>query len=140
MAACFALLLRFYDNSSFIYISKVSIIGKNFNDGIKQVGIDLYRWGIGIVGCAFVALLVWIIYGCCQENLRWIAYIGQKSMGIYIISGYMNSRVLARLTQGFQLNYGLAVIETVIMIAMNLIIIKIINMNKVSSRLLLGSR
>lgn len=133
----YCVMLAFYNRDSFIYLSKVSIIGKDSTGVWHQLKIDLYRWIIGIIGCALAGVFCMAINKLPTQAL---AYIGKKSMGIYIISGYLNSRVLLKCTAEIKPNYFVNGIETVLMLFICLAIITILEKNKLINSIFLGSR
>lgn len=133
----YILLLKFYNRDSFIYLTKVSILEKTEYEAWYQIKIDLYRWLIGMIGCTVAVVLCAVIK---KIPTKWIAYIGRKSLGIYIISGYFNTRILLNCTAGAAPNYCLNVVETILMLFVCLIIIWGIEKNEKLNMILLGSR
>lgn len=84
LIAVFLILLILFNRETFIYTSGVCVIGKMeisrqlFNDGL--------RWIIGFVGI----LLTVKIFFAMNFHSPQLARIGQESLGIYIVNGYMN--------------------------------------------------
>lgn len=136
----FAFLLLFYQKNSFIYTSGYYLFNNGFP--VKQLGFDLYRMIIGIFGsvfvissikCSFVALPKFI------ENE--LAFTGKNTIGIYIISGYIISYILPRLTSGFStINYVLTIVETIIITLGSLYLSLMIKKISPLNRVLLGGR
>lgn len=95
--AAFLLLLSAFHADTLIYLSGYKLIGQTgAEETLAQLGRDLLRFGAGLSGCAFFALLfrrpvqrysgaVWI---------RTLASLGRDSLGIYILSGYLLNLVL----------------------------------------------
>ena len=84
----FFVLLSLYNRSSYIYTSGYCILNGNM---LHQLLIDFYRFCIGLVGSIFCLLLLEKVYRFVK-NTNWsqsILYVGQKTMGIYLIQGYL---------------------------------------------------
>ena len=65
VSTLFVLMLKKYRIDHYIYISQISLIGK----GIAQLGIDLFRWIIGLFGVTCVLTMnLFISIGI--ENLK----------------------------------------------------------------------
>lgn len=107
-------LLCLWEYDSYIYISGFTILDK----GLQQVWIDLYRTIIGGIGSVFIIALVYGVYRLnCKYIARVLAYVGKETMAIYIVSSYINSLVLMRLTASVgEYNYWLILLETVCII------------------------
>ena len=116
---CFGGLFVFFDENSMIYLTGYKLIGK---DVVIQLGIDLYRTVIGLVGSMFFVLLwQYIVNTLCggKENvgLRVLALLGRKSMGIYILSGYLVILGVRKLPFITEPSYGLHILEMIIVTA-----------------------
>ena len=137
--AVFAVLLQFFEYDSYIYTTKISLLGGN---GIlAQLGIDIYRWIIGFAG------LITMIILCKMVCDRWpgsgvkvFAYFGQISLGIYILNSYVNDYVLRRMTAGLMPNIFLWIAETIVSMAVYVVVIEIIKHVPMAKKLLLGGR
>ena len=85
----FPLMLCLYEKKHYIYTT--GIYSDKYSLG-EIIGIDLYRWLIGLVGSIFVLTLLNLVYKrhICKANKHLIstmlAKIGSKSLQMYIIS------------------------------------------------------
>lgn len=113
-------LLLFYDKSSYIYTTGITLIGKT--DIYEQLAIDIFRYLIGFAGVVTVLYVVKILLNYLHGSqnkiksyiVKGIDYSGENSIEFYILSTYLFVYVLPRLTQSFSLNYIVTFVETVI--------------------------
>ncbi|MBR2451716.1 MAG: acyltransferase family protein [Rikenellaceae bacterium] len=146
MVACgilFLLMLYFYNNDIYIYKTGHSILNKSI---IEQLSINSYRYTIGFVGSIFVLVLLYQLYNLpkikevIKEDNRLLT-IGQKSMGIYIISTTLLNGIILDITRHLSApNYLFIVIETLCVIFTSLLIIRLIGKHNGANRLLLGAK
>lgn len=136
-ALVFFILFLFYNKSTYIYTSGHSITNKNI---IIQFIIDTYRYLIGLVGSILIIMGFYKFFH--KERISpIISYIGQKTIGIYIISEFINNYVLTSLTWRFNnINYLWTIIETIIILVISLVFVKIIQRYKFFNKILLGNR
>ena len=134
-------LFLFFNRQTHIYTSGYTLLGK---DWTAQLGIDLYRFAIGFVGSAFAIVSLHRLYKITKVR-EWIAQskvvltIGQNTLGIYIISTFVNTLILMVVTKNLaSINYGLIAIEAVGVTALSLLITKAIQHSKFLNRYLLG--
>lgn len=131
-------LFLFYNSDSFIYTTGITV------RSLTRFRIDLYRYAIGFVGSALVIWVVYILYQKIESKAFWLnrglTYCGQISLTIYIIDCLLNSYVLPRMTNGFTLNYGIAFVETIVVMLICISIDYIIKKVPVARRVLPGSR
>ena len=139
----FFILLYYFERNSYIYVSKHTILNK---DIINQLSIDFYRYFIGFIGSIFTLSLLFKIYNIITKQIilkenHFILTIGKNTMGIYIISNFINLYILNKVT-GFMKNpnYFILGIESVLVILVSIIIIKLIQQNKILNRFLLGAK
>jgi len=135
----YLLMLVFFTRDSYIYTTGHTLLGK---DWLNQLGIDIYRFVIGLTGSVLVIVIlnhiVERIPGLWSEIL---AFIGRNSIGIYLISGFFFPYVLPRLTRGLQGINQLAVLgETTVITAGSLAITLLIKRVRIFNNLLLGGR
>lgn len=136
----FGALLFLYNYNAYIYTSGYCILKGNV---LYQLFIDFYRFCIGLIGGIFFILLLDKVYSIVQEgNIRkLLLYIGQQTMGIYIIHIYIVSLVLVKFTKKLHcINYGITVLESIVMIASCLLCIMILKKNRFTNRLFLGGK
>ena len=137
------ILLYYFERESYIYVSKHTILNK---DIINQLSIDLYRYFIGFIGSIFTLSLLIKIYNIIKKQIifkenNFILTIGKNTMGIYIISSFINSYILEQVTSFMTYpNFLIIGIESVLVILVSIIIIKLIQQNKILNRFLLGAK
>lgn len=126
----------FFKKDQFIYTTGVTILGtENY---LQQILNDLIRWGIGFVGSVFVLIL----FNRIKTNIftSVVAKLGQISLGIYILNGYVNLYVLKVLTSAFQFNILFVSIETIVVMIICYIGTIFFSKNRVLNRLFFGGR
>ena len=115
LLSAFLVLFQFYNRESFIYTTGISV------RSVSQLQIVLYRLCIGFVGSATITLIVYNIWR--NENVRhhWLSrlliFIGRNSILIYLVDSLINSYILIHLSKGYGINYIIAVVETVFILA-----------------------
>lgn len=135
--AIFAVMIPFYSYDSYVYTTGTSPLG---DFGISQIGIDIYRWGIGFAGSAAVIMLSKLICDKWEDNhiVNVIAKFGQISLGVYILNGCFFVRVISKLS--FTPNIWVWLLETLVSLPLYYLIIYIIKKIPYGNRLLLGGR
>lgn len=131
----FFALASFFNRDSFIYLTGYKLIGK---DCAAQLGIDIYRFAVGLFGIAFWSLFWSILINMCQKRtivIRLLAYIGMRGMGIYIISSLLATYLLHPATLGFKPGYAVNLAETAALLALSLAIAGIMGRSKWTCRL-----
>ena len=133
----FCTALYFFTPECFIYTSGHSLIGK---DMLTQLGIDLYRYAIVFLGSAFSVSLIYKLSSFCQHS-KLLNTIGKETLGIYIISSYLNVQLLQRATYGLNgPNFIFLVIESIAILLCCHIAICLIQKSRLLNRFLLGAR
>jgi fucose 4-O-acetylase-like acetyltransferase len=133
----YSILILFFNYNTFIYNSGYSLIKK---DVFNQLGIDMYRLLIGLVGSAFIILFVeYCLRGRSMSNRFMLSNLGVNSLGIYIISGYMFN-VCLHFRVGFSLNYAITLTEVFVVIAISYYATNILKRFNLTNNLLLGGR
>lgn len=125
-----------------IYISRYAIVGK---DIIEQLYIDIYRLIIGLVGSIFTLIVLHKIYKSLQNKKFFdreslILTIGKNTMGIYIISSIIDHCILSEITKSLTGPNYFVVIETIVIIILSIIMVKLIKRNNILNKLLLGAK
>ncbi len=139
----FFILLCFFKRDSYIYVSGHTLLGK---DILNQLNIDFYRYIIGLIGSIFTLSLFIKIYSISTKKIilkenNFILTIGKSTMGIYIISNFINNNILNRVTSFIEHpNYLIVVIETILVILISILIIKFIQQYKILNKFLLGAK
>ena len=132
-------LLCFYNYDSYIYTSKFCIMqGSVF----ERLGTDIYRFAIGFAGCVFVIISVSKLTVLLKgKAAKLVSQIGMNTMGIYILSVYINEYILPTTTYKQQGASCLPlIIETVCVTAVCMAVIKLIKKSKTLNKYLLGGR
>lgn len=133
----FVVLLLFYGYDDYIYTSGHRIVNRWFS----QLGIDLYRYAIGFVGCIFVILGFYKMERYIKPVIPALSYLGRRTMGIYILSGIVFQYLFIPLTGSLDgLNYGILLVESVGVLLLCLMVVEIIARFKWLNRFLLGGR
>lgn len=133
----FSILVLFFSKSAYIYTSGHCITNNNI---IFQLAINIYRYIIGLIG-SLLTIIGFYKFSNKKRINSIISYIGQRTIGIYIISGFINTYVLTSLTWRLNdINYLLTIIETVSIIIISLVIVEIIQHYKFFNKILLGNR
>ena len=141
--AIFFILLYYFERESYIYVSKHTILNK---DIINQLSIDLYRYFIGFIGSIFTLSLLIKIYNIIKKQIifkenNFILTIGKNTMGIYIISDFINTYILNRVNSFITYpNFFIIGIESVLVILISILIIKFIQRYKILNKILLGAK
>ena len=104
----FIISLRFYDTDDFVYISGVNpfISTEGFS---KQIGIDIYRWYIGLIGSIAIIIAVKYIVDLASETNRlviWVERVGQYSLQIYLLQRILLEILGYHIAQTIFLNIG----------------------------------
>lgn len=132
------LLLQMYDYNSYIYTTGWTLLGRT--DMLICFIRDIYRVAIGVIGSAMVLLTIIKLGKYISENvLQIFKILGKNSMGIYIISTFMNI-VLQRTTKEFKPSIIMNILETLLIISGSYIIVYMLKLNKWSKKILLGGR
>ena len=134
----YLVLLTFYTTESYVYTTGI------FVKDIRQLCIDIYRYLIGFVGSFMIIWAVYIFYPLLDDKIHWIntilAYCGRISLSIYIIDGIINGMILPKITNDFNLDYGIVFAEMTIILIICACGDWLIKRVPIARRLLLGSR
>ncbi|MDE7268501.1 MAG: acyltransferase family protein [Lachnospiraceae bacterium] len=120
----FITLTSFFTADSFIYLTGYKLIGKNY---IVQLQIDGYRFLVGFCGIVFWILAWRILLDLCGKwdcLVRLLAYLGQRGLGIYIISGYLVLHVVHPITVDWEPQYGVNLAETALVLLASVVIVE----------------
>lgn len=134
----FAMLL-FFHTDSYIYSSKYTLLDR---DLLPQLGIDTFRFSIGLVGSLWILFILKKLYSLLPEQIsKCLCIIGRNSLGIYMSSGLIFSYILPRLT-GFinSLNYLIVLGEAAIILLGTLLFTMLLKKWSVTNFLFLGGR
>ncbi len=81
----FPLMLHFYDRNSFIYTTGMF---SQEHGVLKSLGIDCFRWGIGLFGSAFALCVLGLLSSFCKcrpKVFRLFELLGIYSLQVYVI-------------------------------------------------------
>lgn len=142
IVAIWIVMLTQYGYDSYVYTSRVSLARA---DWLSQLGVDLYRWLIGLVGSAVILQLGGYLEALAsksgRQNIAYctVQYLGKHTMGIYCASSFLNL-FLSRVCGGLQFHPFLILVETVIVIGICLVVDEILSRFLLTRRLYLGGR
>ena len=135
-----------YTKEDYIYTTGTTIVKHirylNPKIDLHQISIDIFRYTIGLVGSICALIVIRIIYKHIGGKTAIVlGKIGQKSIGIYIISTmFINNFILSRLPHRENFGYGMVIIETIIIISITYFLTYMLEKNKATRYLMLGSR
>lgn len=135
----FVILLIFFKNDYYIYISGYTLLNKNI---LYQLFINIYRFAIGISGSISILYLLYAIEKIMPNILKeGFAYIGKNTMGIYIISSIIFTEFLPLIIGSLNgINYFYILIETLSILLVSIILTLILKKFKITNILFLGGR
>lgn len=92
------ILIFFYNKEHFIYISGILPSSLRANDLSRMVVIDVYRWGIGLVGSAAVIGTIQLIPHSFWHKMKFLNSI--KEVGKYSLEIYVMQRLVLEICLG----------------------------------------
>ncbi len=131
------IMVGFFHQENYIYQTGFSLIGKKL--ALLQIGIDIFRIVIGLVGSCAV-LLCYKVMHIRLGNIPWLAWLGQNSMGMYIVNSYVNLYILKYICVNSSENLLFSCILSVPVTIICLVLTVCISRNRLLNRLLLGGR
>lgn len=133
-------LLFLYEYESYIYTSGYCIIKEG--KLLKQLYNDIYRFVVGSIGSIFIMLILNKCYIYFNSKVSQVLlYIGQNSLGVYIISDFIFSYFLNRIMYNLiSINYLITIIETLVILTFSLLCTSIIRRSRILNKFLLGGR
>lgn len=143
IGAVFLFMLCFFERESYIYVSRHTLLNKDF---VNQLLCDLYRYTIGIIGSIVMLLILYKVYNfminhrLINDN-SFILTVGKNTMGIYIISSFINIYVLNRITNEMNgPNFLIITIESIFIIFISILVISLIRKFSILNKYLLGAK
>lgn len=146
----YVLFLCFYDKTSFIYTTGISI-WKQGTTIQTHIFIDLYRYFIGFVGSIAIIYLVCILFGKFNVLDKCLCTCGKYTMQIYItqcfffkLFGMVWNRVGDRLintalfTSTITRDFVMAIPASLVLVVILLLAAKIFEKNKLLNKVLFG--
>lgn len=134
-------LLTLWNADTYIYVGGFSVISDNY---IRSFSNNILRWITGFAGvlfCVFsvksVLLLCHIKSGTIQNRLAWL---GQNTLTIYIVSSLILTPILKKLTVNFSFSYVAVLAETLIIAAISVITCLIVSHTKIIKKIFFGGR
>ena len=118
----FYILYMNFTKEDYIYTTGINILKIYPEKGLlldfNQISIDLYRYLIGFVGAATILIIInilLIVFKIKEDSYIaiFLSRIGQKTLGIYIISGYLQQITLPYLPYREQFGLGVVIIEAI---------------------------
>lgn len=137
-------LYSLFNRSSYVYVTGISIFGKNsLKTIVEQLLIDGYRWIIGFVGCILFILFTRkcyeiILHRKLHSLEKIFVAIGKKSLAIYAFSHYVNLFILSDID--FAGNLMLWACQTIVIIGICYSIAVLIDKISVLRFIMLGGR
>ncbi|MEE3325234.1 MAG: acyltransferase family protein [Methanosphaera sp.] len=92
----FPIMLFFFHKRDYIYTSGINPFNSSY--GVKiQIGIDLYRWMLGVVGSIFIITILLFIYSKTKSMKFWtlISNVGQNTLQIYVLQALILERIFS---------------------------------------------
>ena len=135
----FCILYMNFTKEDYIYTTGINILRINPEKGLlvdfHQVSIDLYRYIIGLVGASTILIIISILLQIFQikENsfiATFLCKIGQKTLGIYIISGYLLQLTLPHLPYREQYGIEIVIIEAICLTLVSYYLTVLLEKNK----------
>lgn len=142
LLALFIALFLLYNRDSYVYTSGYSLIGEK-SGILRQLGIDLYRLVIGLVGSVVIVLSIKALYCHFPIGVKNVmSNIGMNTLGIYILSNLVfNDHFLRTFSIRLDgIHYGFVVLETIVVIVVTLLLTWIIKKIVFLNEILLGGR
>lgn len=141
-------MLRLFGRDCYIYTTGFSLLGK---DMLRQFGIDVFRFVVGIVGSCVVILFAAIlahtakrvnIFGVvCGKLVGIFGEVGKNTLGIYLVSTLIFTYIIKPLAWGlYGIDYLMVVIQTAAVMIVSLAAIWLIRRIPVIGGWLLGGR
>lgn len=140
-----AALMLFYSKDSYIYTTGITVFRK---DNIwNQLGIDAYRYLVGIVGVIAVIWILKKLYAVIAlrkepwvtSGRSMIEYMGRNSITYYILSTYLFAWIMPEITRRFTFNIILMLVETFVVAVLCDVIGRVIKRFKHLSRWLIAN-
>lgn len=146
--AVYGILFLFWNYDSFFYTSGYTLLGRE--DMLRQLGINCYRTVIGFAGSMVIILAVQLIYDfiqCKYDNKciisklsQAVSHIGEKSLGIYVLSGRFVEILLIKNQDMFSVNYLNNILQAIIIIEISYLVTCMINKIPILNCILLGGK
>lgn len=135
----FSISIVLYNHNTYIYTTGYTLLGKNV---LSQFYNNCLRFASGMSGSAVMLYIFFPLSKIFKGKiLKILAYIGQNTLGVYLISGYLIAKGLARLVSTLNgINYFYSIIETFCVMFFSLGINALLKQWKITNILFLGGR
>lgn len=132
------IILFIFNNNIYIYNTGFTILGKE--NIFMQIFYDLFRILAGLSGVVLTLCFINCVKTKVNVLDKIILLLGKQSMGIYIISGYIFSYLLPKLTYNFNSNILINLVESIIITFISYLIVILLNKSKLLTKFILGNR
>ena len=134
----FAYLLSLYDYDTYIYTSGYYIFQYE-NNHFWQLHSNVLRFFVGLFGSISISYLIYGLVSILPEKInKVIAYVGSTTLGVYILSNYIFDEMHRLSIPGF--SYLYLIIETIVIMAVCVLLTVGMQKSKILNRILLGGR
>lgn len=139
----FAILYSQYGLQDYIYTTGNGLLDKHLNWRTQQLQIDLFRYSIGFAGALTCLFLIKAGMRSAQDRLgkatmALLKNVGRKTLGIYIINGYINL-IQLHLPGKENYGYGMIILQTIIITLLSYLITTLLEHNKITRQIFLGA-
>lgn len=136
----YIILLGLFQRETYIYVSRYRVWGHE--KPFWMLYLDFVRFAAGMLGSVLLIKTIMVCFYSLSKNfIAIIVKLGQNSLGIYIVSGYLFSNVLAPLCYHFKtINYFLMIIEVTVITLVSYIFTRLIQKQSILNLFLLGGR
>ena len=114
--SCWVILLIFYRRESYIYTSGINVFLSSLGI-LPQLAIDYYRWAIGFFGSLSCILLVKLFFQTGNILERVLAYLGDNSIIIYLVSSIITGGYLPDFTKSYSQNLMANILECLLILS-----------------------
>lgn len=137
----FAALFPWFSYDAYIYTTRISLTD---TPTLQQLCINGYRWVLGLAGSAAALILAYGLWRLCQGGLCFVRHIflflGKRTLGIYIISSYLNYELLIPVTENYSAHYAINFLESAVILFVATGITFLLERFRYSRLALLGGR
>lgn len=135
--ALFALLFPRFHYSAYVYTTKTCLLGAAAP--LRQLLIDGFRWMIGLAGSVTVLyILYWAWKAAPDKPRRVVLWLGKRTLGLYVLSSYLNIQLLAPVSAAWPSLHALNVLEAAAILALSALLVRLLEGWRWSGEVLLG--
>lgn len=137
----FAVLFSRFTYDAYIYTTHISLLTET---PLVQLMINGYRWLIGLVGSAMVLILLKWGYNGFASKFVWVQKmfisLGKNTLGLYVVSTYLNQEILLRVTGFVRPHHGLNFLAASMILLLAMGIVAVLHKFRWTRELYLGGR